>query len=421
MGGREGGGEAVPGEGTDDASLKGWVPPEDRYWRHPSEILRAVGSAGTARRRPAAADDAAPAGPPPPRHHRLWQSAVVGTGAAAVVVGGVMMLLSTDANHGGPQLASAPSGSVTTAPATLAAHVPASARPVADAMVGLEVTDGSSTTWQCAVAVVAGGLVATTADAVRGATSITAVTASGRRVKATVVGVDTVSDVALVRVAAEPPVPPFGDDGSVRPGQSAVVMSMSSTGTTVNWSSTTIESVATALVPSDPSGMAGIVTAATPAATTDGGVLMAPGGPVLGLVDDSPTAARAGAAVFLPTQLFLGVADSLATSGHVRHGWLDATFADVTTTTSVTSTSVLASDGPARIGGALVVTVDPAGPSAAALHPGDVIVAVDNLAVRSMAELRSRLYVLAAGDPVSLEVRHGGVLERAEVDLAASP
>jgi S1-C subfamily serine protease len=69
----------------------------------------------------------------------------------------------------------------------------------------------------------------------------------------------------------------------------------------------------------------------------------------------------------------------------------------------------------------VVETVDPTGPAATTLRQGDVIVAVDDAPVRSMADLRSRLYMLPAGWPVWLRVYRNDSLTTVEVDLGSSP
>jgi serine protease Do len=65
--------------------------------------------------------------------------------------------------------------------------------------------------------------------------------------------------------------------------------------------------------------------------------------------------------------------------------------------------------------------VDPAGAGAGALRPGDVIVTLSGEPVRSVAELRTRLYVLPAGASVALEVFRQGHRTAVDVELGSSP
>ncbi len=81
------------------------------------------------------------------------------------------------------------------------------------------------------------------------------------------------------------------------------------------------------------------------------------------------------------------MADDLRSGTDVAHGWLGVAGTNQTGGT-----------------GAKVEAVDGAGPAASHLAPGEVIVSIDNQPVRTMAELRARLYVLAPGTSVALSV-----------------
>jgi S1-C subfamily serine protease len=60
-------------------------------------------------------------------------------------------------------------------------------------------------------------------------------------------------------------------------------------------------------------------------------------------------------------------------------------------------------------------------PADGLLHPGDVVVAVDSEPVRSMADLRARLYVLSPNVTVGLSVVEGSTTRVVDVKLGASP
>ena len=81
------GGEGGPDE--PDSPQRGWIDPDDRLWRHPSEVA----GSGPARDVPFLLN-------PPPRHH--YRSAVmvlVGVGAVMAVVAWVIVLLSPASEH----------------------------------------------------------------------------------------------------------------------------------------------------------------------------------------------------------------------------------------------------------------------------------------------------------------------------------
>jgi S1-C subfamily serine protease len=68
----------------------------------------------------------------------------------------------------------------------------------------------------------------------------------------------------------------------------------------------------------------------------------------------------------------------------------------------------------------VVQTVAATGPAAKVLRAGDVIQAVNALPVRTMAELRARLYVLAPGATVAVSVQEGDDIRVVNLTLGGS-
>ena len=60
-------------------------------------------------------------------------------------------------------------------------------------------------------------------------------------------------------------------------------------------------------------------------------------------------------------------------------------------------------------------------PATGLLHPGDVVVALGSVPIRSMADLRARLYVMAPESKVGLSVLDGSTTHVVDVTLGASP
>ncbi len=131
--------------------------------------------------------------------------------------------------------------------------------------------------------------------------------------------------------------------------------------------------------------------------------LLSASGDVVGILYD-PDPGTGSAVTFLPSDLVVGVADDLRSGDRVVHGWLGVDGAD-------------APNG----SGAKVESVDAHGPSANRLAPGDVIVALNAMPVRTMAELRARLYVLPPGSPIALSVQRSSGATTVDVTLSASP
>ena len=105
---------------------------------------------------------------------------------------------------------------------------------------------------------------------------------------------------------------------------------------------------------------------------------------------------------FLPTQLVVGVADDLRSRSRVVHGWIGVNGTD------------------ANGAGAKVVSVEVNGPAAGRLQSGEVIVAVNSQPVRTMAELRARLYVLPPGASVIVSIQGPSGTHPVSVTLSAS-
>jgi S1-C subfamily serine protease len=156
-------------------------------------------------------------------------------------------------------------------------------------------------------------------------------------------------------------------------------------------------------------GMSGITTTAPKVPTTSGDVLIEPGGAVAGLLDKDGTDSTT-TTVFIPTWLVLGVTGELASTGTVHHGWL-----------GISGRDAPAQGADSEPSGATVVGVNPAGAAVGLLRVGDVIVAMNGSPVRTMAQLRSSLYVLGPGTPVNLAIQRSGEQSTVALNLTASP
>ncbi len=371
-------------EREDPRTRGGWVPPEARAWRHPSETGSWAGSHPGLR----PALRTATGG-----RRALWTTALAGAGAVVALVGGGLMLANRDR---GPELA---------APTQLISPPTSSTRSIVRLTV--EQRTGASH-YGCGV-VVAGELIATNASLLTGATGIVATTSTGRRTIGRVVAVDPTSDVGLIRVGARLPVGRFVDWSDVQPGTGAVELAVATTtggGGWSSWLSGTIASIGEPVSSGPGSGMVSVV-ATTPKGTApDGAVLMERDGAIVGLLDKSGVSPQGGGAVFLPGEFVFEVAhELLSNGGQIAHGWL----------------GIEGSDSASGARGAVVTAVSSGGPSSGHLEVGDLITSIDGHRVRTMADLRSRLYLLSPGTAVTLIVRRDGATRAVAVDLGTSP
>jgi S1-C subfamily serine protease len=389
------------GPDEEDADTHGWIDPDDRLWRHPSEVAGASASS------PAAA---AAVGPPGPRDHRRTRiMMLVGAVAAASAAVSVGILLAQGAPPSAP---TATTDAASDAPLTTLAGsttlIPRVANAAGDSMVELRAVTSHGTVSQVGVAVAEGGQVATTAADLSGLRHIDMVGPGGRLLPASVVAVDHNSDIALVEVPDDLPVPPFSDDVSLHSGGADMILTTATAtagGGTVTLRCTpgSVTGVGGAIAGGPASGMPGITATAPGVPVGAGDLLLNTSGAVLGIYDSGSTPS-AGAPTFLPTQLVLGVADDLRSRGRVNQGWLGITGSD-----SVGQSGVD------------VAQVTPGSPAAGRLQAGDVIAGLDSVPVRTMADLRGRLYVLPPSTPVTLSVRTGSTSTDVGVTLSASP
>ncbi len=115
-------------------------------------------------------------------------------------------------------------GSVSTLAGTQNA-VPAAAEAAGHSMVELQATTSHGTVTLVGVAVAEGGVVATTADVLRGVQRVVMIGAGGKPEPASVVATDTSSDIALVNVPEDLPVAPFADDSGLDDGSPVLTLS----------------------------------------------------------------------------------------------------------------------------------------------------------------------------------------------------
>jgi len=371
-----------------DAALRGWIDPDDRLWRHPSELAARATRVTGAR-------------PMLTRHPRA--TVLIGAAATLAAVAWAIVLLSPPSDHTGfaPASDSASEVPVTTL-ALRSGTVPTSAQAASHSMVQLRAVTDHGVVSLVGVAVAEGGLVATTANGLSGLRSISMIDGEGRRFKAAVVGVDAASDIALVSVPVDVPVAPFADDAALSTGSADMSLSVApptAATTTLHSDAGTVTGIDTEIAGGWARGMPVITSSPTAINQEPGDPLLDQEGAVIGILYSSGSSAS-----YLPTQLVLGVTDDLRSTGRVIHGWL-----------GVEGSTASGSSG------ARVAALMAGSPANGLLHPGDVVVALGSVPIRSMADLRARLYVMAPKTTVGLSVVAGTSTHVVDVTLGASP
>jgi putative serine protease PepD len=389
-----------PGEGAGggqdepETPLRGWIDPDDRLWRHPSEVA----GSGPAR------DVSSLLNPPPRRNHRNAIMVLVGVGAVVAVVAWVVVLLSPASEH---PLESATQDTTAGGPLTTLAGVqnalPAAAEATGHSVVELQATTTHGTVLLVGVAVAEGGLVATTADRLGGVQRIDMVGSAGKLEAASVVATDKTSDVALVSVPIDLPVATFADDSGLDSGSPDLALSFVPAGghtVALHCTPGAVTDVGTAIASGPASTMPSITSSPATPSLLGGEPLLDDNGAVLGILYNPDPGSSP--ATFLPSDLVVGVADDLRSQDRVVHGWL----------------GMQGTNAPG--GGAKVAQVQSGGPASGVLEVGQLIVAVDSTPVRTMAELRARLYVLPPGTPITLSVQQPAGTKVVDITLGTS-
>jgi S1-C subfamily serine protease len=360
------------------------LPPEDRVWRHPSEL------GGTAA--PGAAFVASGGGGKHPARTRLALAVAVGaTGALLIVV-----LTTSALTSGGGSAATTTKSSASTftfAPTTLGGD--GRGRP-AEGAVHLVATTADGEQVASGVVLDARGTIATTAAAVLGATGLVAYLADGTQYEAKLLGTDDDSGAAVVRVGAQPLAASSG------------------------WAST----LATGdLVHTGSNGITATVDAlGVNAATESGKVLkhlvrldvdsdlpIAEGTPLL---DDHErvvglcTHGRDDRVYAVPIEIPRAAARSINVHGRVVVPWL----------------GVSGDDGGGGDDGAALEKVTTGSPAyAAGLQAGDTIISMDGQPIGSIAVLALSLRDYDAGAVVDLAYVRDGQLRHASATLVERP
>jgi len=389
-----------PGGPEDDADglQRGWLPPDDRLWRHPSEVARL----GPPRRVPSFFETVVGGLQPGRTRHGALGAGVVGAVAVATTVVVVLALVDNRGATSSGARDEAAGIEVSTTSMTsmvLGRDVMGLVSSVRPSLVGLEPLDASGAAGMTGVVLPGGDLIVTAASAVAGATQLDVITANGRRQRGQVLGTDAHSGVAVVSTDGGMVPATFGDE-DVETDDLAVVACMCSDSALASQHAPVGTAAGVGMVTGVDTGvsleggpeLADAIEAELPLGPTSrGGVLLDTHGRVIGILDGQTVAGNDTLGVFVPAPLAESVALELAQNHRVEHGWLGVVCRD---------------EG---AGGPTVTGFLPGSPAAAAgLRGGDVVVAVGTQAVDSVADLQEHLYAVRPGQTVRLSVKRDG-------------
>ncbi|PIP00619.1 Do family serine endopeptidase [Pleomorphomonas carboxyditropha] len=247
------------------------------------------------------------------------------------------------------------------------------------------------------------GIIITNNHVIEDADEIVANFSDGTKLKAELVGHDAKTDLAVLRVKPDKPLTAvkFGDSEHMRVGDWVMAIGNPfGLGGTVT---TGIISARNRDINSGPYDNY-IQTDAAINRGNSGGPLFNEVGEVIGINTAiiSPSGGSIGIGFAIPSEIAVGVVDQLREFGETHRGWLGVNIQEVTD-------DLAESLGIASPQGALVAGVTEGGPAAVAkVEPGDVIVAFDGHAIKTMRELPRLVANTAVGKEVSITLIRKG-------------
>ena len=250
------------------------------------------------------------------------------------------------------------------------------------------------------------GYILTCAHVVDGATSVQVQLQSGDTYDATIVGSDSTSDIAVLKIEAAGLTPAvIGDSDALAVGETVVAVG-NPLGTLSNTVTDGIISALNREVTVEDNDMTLLQTNASISPGNSGGGLFNANGELIGIVNAKSSYSEAeGIGFAIPIDQAMEVAQQLIENGAVIRPALGVKILDVMDANTASQLGVSAT-------GVYVVEVTAGGGAeAAGVQAGDRIIAVDDTAVSSSNSVKSYLADKQVGDTVNLQVeREGKVL-----------
>ena len=260
------------------------------------------------------------------------------------------------------------------------------------------------------------GLIVTNNHVVDGATKIKVKLPDGRTFDATLVGTDPATDVALLRVKTDKPLPTveFGNDRSLRVGDWVVAV-----GNPFGLSNTVTAGIVSSIgrdIGNAEQPYTDFIQIDAPINRgNSGGPTFDLRGQVIGMnsMIFSPTGGSIGIGFAIPSSTIKDVVAALQTHGHVARGWLGVQIQPVTP-------EIASSLGVTDPKGALVAQVVPDSPAArAGVRQGDVIVAINGKEIADAHDVTRRVASLPAGKAAAFTVLRDGQRQTVNVTIGA--
>lgn len=263
------------------------------------------------------------------------------------------------------------------------------------------------------------GYLVTNNHVVKDAKKITVSLDDGTKYPAKVIGRDSKTDLALLKIQSDKPFSfiQLGDSNGVEPGEWVIAVG-------------------------DPYGLGGTVTAGIVSARNrdigdgpydsfiqvdapinrgnSGGPLFSQDGKVIGVNTAilSPSGGSIGIGFAIPSNMVKNIISQLEKNGHVIRGYLGVA-AQAITPSMVKALKITAPAHGGMPDGALVASISPGSPAAkGGLNVGDVILSLDGNIIASPRELAVKVAGVAPGTIVNLKIVREGVVKELQVKIA---
>jgi S1-C subfamily serine protease len=263
-------------------------------------------------------------------------------------------------------------------------------------------------------AVAEGGYVLTNYHVISGARQIEARLADGRRVRAALIGTDTLTDLALLRIDADLEPLAWGDDAALRAG-SPVLAAGSPLDFHLSVSAGIVGGFGRAYDGADPVGYIQHDAALNPG--NSGGPLIDDTGRVVGVNTAIPQEAffNVGISLAIPADIARPVTSALMERGRVERGYLGLT---VRALHGSLASAMRRESGE----GVLIEAVDPDSPAGeAGIRAGQTLLAVNGATLSTPRDLARALLLTQPGDVAALSLHDGQARVRVDTVLDLRP
>ena len=260
------------------------------------------------------------------------------------------------------------------------------------------------------------GYILTCAHVVSGATSVKVqLNGSDESYDATIVGQDSTSDIAVLKIDATGLTPAvIGDSDALAVGEVAVAVG-NPLGTLSNTVTDGIVSALNRQVTVQNNDMTLIQTDASISPGNSGGGLFNANGELIGIVNAKSSYSEAeGIGFAIPINTAMEISRQLIESGSVARPTLGVKIVDVTDAQTAQQLGV------STMGVYVVEVTKGSGAEAAGVQAGDRVLAVDDTAVSDSSALKNYLKDKAIGDSVNLQVERSGKVQTLTVTLGSN-